>query len=431
MTLLLKEDRNYKVNIKDMKNLLLNIHNLGPTGPNYIDDNDVRIISLPGKGSEIRIEFILENVEPKITYKYSALNMYNPSEYPKDLIDLTEEQEKYYLEHTYKTNREQNKEILEDGTIIGYKEKGRISFELTEISKNETNVEFLIEHNEGDKWFFIQQNFIGAWIDLAIPKYIHSTKIIEISGDVELLSSEIGEIKAQIDDIDVRIKNLELTSQKFSLLIIEEDKTLKETVNDLLLSQFDNWVFLEENSRIFLQTAEIIRTRFGAELDDYCPVVISYAKAFETECNIKIFDRFRKVIHSKFGKDLQEIIKNDLQQIPRDSMRAFSPLCRFLEGKREIELGMMNIFLGLSTGKTAENSKILQEFRDFLSSISDEKEYRTGKEDTYLPRIIEKIRQDCRNGSAHIEKIPYDKAQWCITFITESLNELNRNLKMS
>ena len=429
MEIIYDNELKYKVSIDDLRDLFLNIHELGPTGPNYIDENNQRIIRMPVTGAENKIIFTLEEEEPKSIYKYIAFHYSDPVEIYKNIPNLTEEQKKSSIEFYYKTFRDQNKKILEDGRIEANKEIGKIHINLEENPKNETLVKYKIEYLEGDKWFFASQDFFKIWIDLAIPK-MHSKKIAEMLFDIDSLGTEVKEIKDNVEDIDARVKNVEITSRKFSLLIQEEDKTLKDSVNDLLQSQFENWIFLEENSKIFLTTAELIKMRFGDELEDYCPVVMSYAKAFETECNIKIFDNFRKFMHKKYRNRLQEIIKEDLQKIPQESFKVFSPVCRFLEGKREIELGMMNIFLGLSKGKTSEISQILQEFNTFLSDITNDITFLIGKEDEYLPKRIEKIRIDCRNGSAHTEKIPYEKAQWCISFITESLIELSQNLKI-
>jgi len=257
---------------------------------------------------------------------------------------------------------------------------------------------------------FLQNRFDA--IDNKLDTII--VKVDNILEHLEKLQSEITVIKTlQADEEQI----IEFIEQKI-------DETVEKVTNDnldpyikIVKAWIDpNWFKLEMLSQVFLPSAELLYDNLSRmEHGDPSPFIIQYCRTMENELLEKVFRPYLRdlnkrniIVEKEFSQDLQTNANGNPTNRNRDSYH-FAIYLKKLQRRDEsewfFELGRMSFILTKLTGRRAENSPLLQDFKRFILKSFDE---------DFINREfyekIGKLTKNFRNRAAHPNVIDTNEA---------------------
>lgn len=242
--------------------------------------------------------------------------------------------------------------------------------------------------------------------------------------------SELSRVVNSVTDVKKKLKNLEdeERAKLFQERIDQELRFLKkeflaeidyEKYEKILQKVFrKNWDLLDQESRQFLITAEILLDVFASVKDekvDYAPVIVEYAKAFEQELIGKIFGKFKAHLRDKDMISGEELFKFDWESLklsPSD-LKSFKKTCEifesYLKDQIPMTLGAAWYILHEASQHYSSRCNLFFEFESFVKDIKLA-EYVFSRE--FIKGLKEFIEKH-RNKAAHLDAISMDESKKC------------------
>ena len=257
------------------------------------------------------------------------------------------------------------------------------------------------------------------------PIVTNTEEISTLQQQIDLLSKSLNTLKEQMNiegnSVEEIIAHMEDWINS-SLLGANQAKTVdnyRSIVKDWLEGQ--NWNLLDENSKSFLPSAELLFEYISKLADtDYSPFIIQYCKALENEILKKLFEAYHDDLYSR-ESNISNFLSSDLEKDKKGQPKKSSKFASYLKSdNRKYTLGDMNFIMQLIKlgGKSLRESRLLQDFRRFALTYFDEKIVAK----KYLAQI-NKINEDFRKKAAHPYVLDFEVARLCRMTIRECLNE--------
>lgn len=257
------------------------------------------------------------------------------------------------------------------------------------------------------------------------PIVTNTEEISTLQQQINLLSKSLNILKNQMkvegNSVEEIIAHMEdwISSSLLNTNQANTGDGYISIVKDWLEEQ--NWDLLDENSKSFLQSAELLFEYISKLADtDYSPFIIQYCRALENEILKKLFNAYHSDLHSR-EDDISSFLSFDLEKDKKGEPKKSGKFASYLKSdNRKYTLGDMNFVMQLikSGSRSLRDSPLLQDFRKFALTYFDEKIV----EKKYLDQI-DKINEDFRKKSAHPYILDFQVAQLCRTTVRECLNE--------
>lgn len=288
-----------------------------------------------------------------------------------------------------------------------------VSARLMNTLKFEIGSDFLIYDQNGIASLPIIDHFYK-------PVVTNTEEISTLQQQVDLLLKSLNSLKEQMNIEGNSVEEIISYMEDWinsSLLSVNQADTVddyKSIVKSWLDGQ--NWDLLDENSKSFLPSAELLFEHISKFADtDYSPFIIQYCRALENEILKKLFEAYHDELYSR-ESNILNFLSSDLEK-DKTSQFASHLKCN----NRKYTLGEMSFIMNLIKpgGRNLRKSHLLQDFRKFALTYFDEKIVAK----KYLDQIY-KINEDFRKKAAHPYILDFEVARLCRMTIREYLNEL-------
>lgn len=248
--------------------------------------------------------------------------------------------------------------------------------------------------------------------------------------DHRLILSEIKNFNQKVEEIKKSFTEPEKIIEQIEELIENFYKEMKPDVHEdcrkRLKGTFMQWSKMEENSRLFLITAEVVfeKQKDVSEKIDFAPIVLGYCKALELELVTKIFKMFKTHLRNQFGRGLAGRVTGD-----RNYRKEFVEYVLDNRDDKKLTLGNIGRILK-EMGRTSliQRSFVLNEFKKFLNSqFLNQSNFFINP--NQLPKVLDDIRVKCRNGATHTEPLSKEMLNKCKACIANTLNNLSSKFR--
>ena len=173
------------------------------------------------------------------------------------------------------------------------------------------------------------------------------------------------------------------------------------------------WAKTDEQSRIWIISALMAygHLKDYDRMVDFSGVCVQIGKACELELKKRIFTAYLEYLKKKYGSRLESQIPHDLTTKTDGGKR------REILTEGQVTLGNMRYIMGLGNDGEIRNSYAWSEFEEYarqelLTDPADPLKTMASQ----VP-VIEKIKDDYRNPSAHSEAVTVVDAQECIEYV--------------
>lgn len=248
-------------------------------------------------------------------------------------------------------------------------------------------------------------------------------RVQQLIGLVSSMDQDIKHIKSQGLELD---ESLNLLSEK-----------IDKTVSKVTLETYDQyaektkewivpyWEKLHDLTKRMLPSADMLFENITQVNDsDPSPYILQYCRSLENELRVKIFVAYilnlkeRNVnVKEQFAWDLETNEKGKPLSKNRSSYDFTNTILNMLDKEEHLwyfELGKMSTFLTKITGRTAERSPILQDFKGFILQYFEEHFI-----NIELYEKILNVTKEYRNRAAHPNEISREEAKQAKEIIQE------------